>query len=244
MTGPASARNFEGKCVVVTGVGRAGQVGEVVAREFARRGAAVAIIDRDGASAEALAAGMRADGLAVAAYGCDLTDAAATAGIFAQIASANGGRIHALANVAGGFAMSGPVADSDPVVFQRQLAINLGSAYGATRASLPLLRAAGGGSIVFMAAAAILPGGKVAGMSGYAASKAGVTALMRAVAQEERAHAIRANAIAPTAIRTGANLDSMGDKFAYVERESVAGVIAFLCSEEAVNITGQVIELA
>jgi NAD(P)-dependent dehydrogenase (short-subunit alcohol dehydrogenase family) len=145
--------------------------------------------------------------------------------------------------VAGGFAMSGPVAESDPAVFQKQLAINLGSAYGATRACIPFMRAAGGG-IVFMAAAAILPGGEVAGMAGYAASKAGVTALMRAVAQEERAHGIRSNALAPTAIRTGANLDSMGDKFAYVERESVAGVIAFLCSGEAANITGQVIELA
>jgi NAD(P)-dependent dehydrogenase (short-subunit alcohol dehydrogenase family) len=81
-------------------------------------------------------------------------------------------------------------------------------------------------------------------MAGYAAAKAGVTALMRAVAQEERAHGIRANALAPTAIRTGANLESMGGTFAYVERESVAGVIAFLCSGEALNITGQVIELA
>lgn len=239
-----SAQRFDGKCAVVTGVGRAGQVGEVVAREFAQRGAAVAIIDRDGTSAELLAVGMRAEGLAVTAYACDLTDTAATAETFAQIGSAHGGCVHALANVAGGFAMSGPVAESDPDVFQRQLAINLGSAYGATRACLPLLRAARGGGIVFMAAAAILPGGKVGGMSGYAASKAGVTALMRAVAQEERAHGIRANAIAPTAIRTGVNLDSMGDKFPYVERESVAGVIAFLCSEEAVNITGQVIELA
>jgi NAD(P)-dependent dehydrogenase (short-subunit alcohol dehydrogenase family) len=238
------AQRFDGRSAVVTGVGRAGQVGEVVAKEFARRGAAVAIIDRDGAGAEVLAAALRAEGLAVSAYGCDLTDATATAGVFARIASANSGQIHALANVAGGFAMSGPVADSDPAVLQRQLAINLGSAYGATRACIPFMRAAGGGGIVFMAAAAVMPGGKVSGMSGYAASKAGVTALMRAVAQEERAHGIRANALAPTAIRTGANLDSMGDKFAYVERESVAGVIAFLCSREAVNITGQVIELA
>jgi len=243
MNAAAPAQRFDGKCAVVTGVGLAGQVGEVVAREFAARGANVAIIDRDGASAETLAAAMRADGLTVTAYGCDLTDAAATAATFTKIAAASDGKIRALANVAGGFAMSGPVGESDPAIFQRQLSINLGSAYGATRACIPFMRAEGGG-IVFMAAAAILPGGKVASMSGYAASKAGVTALMRAVAQEERANGIRSNALAPTAIRTGANLDSMGDKFAYVERESVAAVIAFLCSGEAVNITGQVIELA
>jgi NAD(P)-dependent dehydrogenase (short-subunit alcohol dehydrogenase family) len=243
MNGAAPAQRFDGKCVVVTGVGRAGQVGEVVAKEFAKRGANVSIIDRDGASAETLAAAMRAEGLAVTAYGCDLTDAAATLDAFAKIAAAHSGKIHALANVAGGFAMSGPVGESDPAIFQKQLSINLGSAYGATRACIPFMRADGGG-IVFMAAAAILPGGKVANMAGYAASKAGVSALMRAVAQEERTHGIRANALAPTAIRTGVNLDSMGDKFAYVERESVAGVIAFLCSGEATNITGQVIELA
>lgn len=244
MNAPSLVTPFDGKAAVVTGVGRAGQVGEAVAREFSRRGATVAIIDRDGAAAETLAAAMRADGLAVTAYGCDLTDAAATADVMRRFAALTAGRIHALANVAGGFAMSGPVAESDPAVFQRQLMINLGSAYGATRASLPFLRAAGGAAIVYMAAAAVLPGGKVAGMSGYAASKAGVTALMRAVAQEEHANGVRANALAPTAIRTGANLDSMGDKFPYVEREAVAGVIAFLCSGEAANITGQVIELA
>jgi NAD(P)-dependent dehydrogenase (short-subunit alcohol dehydrogenase family) len=243
MNDPAPANRFDGKSVVVTGVGRAGQVGEVVARVFAQRGASVAIIDRDGAGAESLAAAMRAERLAVDAYGCDLTDAVATTSVFARISSGSGGRIDALANVAGGFAASGPVADSDPAVFRRQLAINLESAYGATRACIPLMRASGG-AIVFMSAAAVLPRGKVAGMAGYAASKAGVLALMRAVAQEERANGIRANALAPTAIRTGSNLDAMGTGFAYVERESVAEVIAFLCSREAANITGQVIELA
>lgn len=243
MSGLAPAHRLDGRSAVVTGVGRAGQVGEVVAREFARRGAAVSIIDRDGASAESLAAGMRDEGLAVVAYGCDLTDTAAAAAVFARISGTRGGAIHALANVAGGFAMSGPVGESDPAVFERQLAINLGSAYGATRACVPYMRA-NGGSIVFMAAAAVLPGGKVAGMSGYAAAKAGVVALMRAVAQEEHSRGIRANALAPTAIRTDANLSSMGDKHFFVERESVAAVVAFLCSDEAVNITGQVIELA
>jgi NAD(P)-dependent dehydrogenase (short-subunit alcohol dehydrogenase family) len=243
MNDPAPANRFDGKSVVVTGVGRAGQVGEVVARVFAQRGAAVAIIDRDGAGAESLAAAMRAEGLVVDAYGCDLTDAAATASAFTRISSNAGGRVDVLANVAGGFAPSGSVADSDPAVFRRQLAINLESAYGATRACIPLMRGSGG-AIVFMSAAAVLPRGKVAGMAGYAASKAGVLALMRAVAQEERVNGIRANALAPTAIRTGANIDSMGAGVAYVERESVAEVIAFLSSREAANITGQVIELA
>lgn len=239
---PLSAR-FDGQVAVVTGVGRAGQVGEIVAREFARRGATVAVIDVNGAQAEERASALRDAGFSVDAYGCDLTDASATVDVARRIAERGGGRIHALANVAGGFALSGPLADSDPAVFQRQLAINLGSAYGATRACLPYLRAARG-SVVFVAAAAVLPGGQVANMSAYAAAKAGVVALMRAVAQEERQNGVRANAIAPTAIRTRANLDTMGDKFPYVEREAIASMIAFLSSGAAANVSGQVIELS
>ena len=234
---------FDGRTVVVTGAGRAGQVGEAVAREFGRRGASVQIIDRDAARAENLAAAMRAEGLAVEGYGCDLTDSDATGALARRISDSRDGRVHALANVAGGFAMSGPVAESAPATLTQQLAINLGSAFGATRAFLPLLRPARG-AIVFMAAAAILPGGKVAGLSAYAAAKAGVAALMRAVAQEERVSGVRANALAPTAIRTAANLESMGEKFPYVEREAVAAMIAFLCSDVAANVNGQVIELA
>jgi NAD(P)-dependent dehydrogenase (short-subunit alcohol dehydrogenase family) len=239
---PAVSR-FDGQVVVVTGVGRAGQVGEVVAREFARLGAVVAVIDRTATRAEERAAALRAEGLLVTAHGCDLTDVTATAEVARRIAEPRGGRIHALANVAGGFAMSGPVVDSDPAVLQRQLGVNVGSAYGATRACLPYLRAARG-AVVFVAAAAVLPGRRVANMSAYAVAKAGVLALMQAVAQEERAHGVRANAIAPTAIRTRANLDSMGDKFPYVEREAAAAMIAFLASSAAANVSGQVIELS
>jgi NAD(P)-dependent dehydrogenase (short-subunit alcohol dehydrogenase family) len=243
MSGDGLGSGVDPFIAVVTGVGRPGQVGEAVAREFGRRGATVAVIDRSEALAEERAASMRADGLAVSAYGCDLADADATAIVARRIAAANGGRIHALANLAGGFAMSGAVAESDPAGLQKQLSINLGSAYGATRAFLPFLRTAKG-AIVFMAAAAVLPGGKLAGMSAYAVSKAAVVTLMRCVAQEERAHGVRANALAPTAIRTSTNLASMGDKFPYVEREAVAAMVAFLCSSGAANINGQVIELA
>ncbi len=243
MSRDQAVSRFDGQVAVVTGVGRGGQVGEVVAREFGRLGAAVAVIDVNAAQAEERAAALRSEGLAVDAYGCDLTDPAATADVARRIAEPSGGRIHALANVAGGFAMSGPVAESDPAMLQRQFAINVGSAYGATRAFLPYLRTARG-AVVFVAASAVLPGGHVANMSAYAVAKAGVVALMRAVAQEERENGVRANAIAPTAIRTRANLDSMGDKFPYVEREVVAAMIAFLASGAAANVSGQVIELS
>jgi NAD(P)-dependent dehydrogenase (short-subunit alcohol dehydrogenase family) len=239
----ALAPRFDGQRVVVTGVGRAGQVGEAVAREFAQRGAAVAIIDRTGALAEARAVALRAEGFDVMAFGGDLNDATATTELFRRIAELSHGKIHALANIAGGFGVSGPLGESDPAMFQRQLAINLGSAYGATRAAMPFLRAARG-SIVFMASAAVLPGGSSAGISAYAAAKAGVLAIMHAVAQEESANGVRANALAPTSIRTAANMDAMGDGVKYVERETVAAMIAFLCSPAAVNITGQVIALA
>jgi NAD(P)-dependent dehydrogenase (short-subunit alcohol dehydrogenase family) len=80
-------------------------------------------------------------------------------------------------------------------------------------------------------------------MAAYAAAKSGVLALMRAVAEEERATGVRANALAPTAIRTAANLDSMGENVRYVEREEVADAVLFLCSDGASAISGQVIRL-
>ena len=67
---------------------------------------------------------------------------------------------------------------------------------------------------------------------------------MRTVALDEKAHGVRANAVAPTAIRTATNLADMGDKSFYVERESVADAVAFLVSPAARNVSGQVITLA
>jgi len=233
---------FENRTVVLTGVGREGQVGEVVARAFAARGATLALIDRDGAEVERRAAAIVASGGRARAYRCDLTDEGQVGEVAAAVATAHGGRVDALVNVAGGFAMSGPVAESDVAVLHRQLAINLTTAYLATRAFVPLLRPARG-SIVYFASAAVLPGAAGARMSAYAAAKAGVLALMLAVAEEEREAGVRANALAPTAIRTGDNLQAMGESVRYVEREAVAEAVMFLCSEGARSVTGQSIKL-
>jgi NAD(P)-dependent dehydrogenase (short-subunit alcohol dehydrogenase family) len=239
----ADSPRFDNRVVVLTGVGRRGQVGEAVATAFAAAGATLILVDRDAQQVSERAAeigGAVAAGR-VHARACDLTDAAAVVTLAREVAAAHGGRVHALVNMAGGFALSGPVADSDPAMLQKQIAINCTTAYHACRAFIPSLR--GGGSIVFFSSAAAMPGAKGAGLSAYAASKAGVLAVMRAVAEEERANGIRANALAPTAIRTGDNLRDMGDGVRYVEREEVAAAVLYLCSDVARSVSGQVVQL-
>lgn len=235
-------QQFAGKLVVITGVGRAGQVGEMLAQRFAQSGAMVALLDRDEAAVKEREADLQRSGHKVIACVADLTNPDSVASAVAECT--DGGRIGVtgLVAAAGGFAMSGPVAESEFAAWQRQLQISLVTAYLATRAFLPTLRIARG-SIVYFGAAAVLPGGKTANMSGYAVAKAGVLALMQAVAQEERANGVRANAIAPTSIRTAANVGAMGADQAYVERESVADVVQWLCSDASRDVTGQTIRL-
>lgn len=232
---------FSGKTVVITGVGRAGQVGEAVAAAFGAEGARLALLDVQGDEARARAATLQGDGIDAFAIPCDLTDATATRAAAAHVAQAFA-HVDALVCVAGGFAMSGDLAEADPEVFHRQLSINLVTAWMATRAFLPLVRVRRG-AITYFTSAAALPGGRSAGMSAYVAAKAGVLSLMQTVAQEEQAHGVRANAIAPTAIRTAANVAAMGDDFAYVEREEVARTVLWLSGDEGRRITGQVLRL-
>jgi len=237
-----SSLPLDGKVAVLTGVSRRGQAGEVVARALAQRGVAVVLIDRTGVEAEARAAEIRAEGLRAVAMRADLTDVAQLDEV-ARAVSREFGGVDALVNIAGGFSMSGKVGDSDPHAWSRQLDIGLMTAYLTTRAFLPLVRVRRG-AIVFFAAAAAVAGGRVAEMSAYAVSKAGVIMLMRAVAQEERDSGVRANALAPTVIRTASNIESLGPTARYVEREEVADAVHFLCfSEAARSITGQVVQL-
>ena len=231
-----------GRSVVLTGVGREGQVGEVVARAFAERGARVFVVDRMEDEARARSEALVAAGLRSAALAADLSDPAAVDALVARVRDATGGRVHALVHLAGGFAASGPVADSDPVAWTRQFAINLTTAYLTARGFLPLLRATKG-AMVFFGSEAALPGARVAGIGAYAAAKTGVLTLAQAIAQEERDNGVRANAVAPTSIRTAANVADMGPDAAYVTREAVAEVVVWLCSDAARAVTGQVVRV-
>lgn len=227
---------------MLTGVGAEGQVGEVVAQAFAEQGSLVLLVDRTAEQAERRAQAIVARGHLARGYGCDLTDPAGVAALAEEVRRGHGDSLDALVHMAGGFAMSGPVAESAIEVWNRQIAINLTTAYLTTRAFLPLLRA-GRGSIVLFASEIALPGMTGANRSAYSVAKSGVVALMRSIAAEERKNGVRANAVAPIAIRTAANLTSMGADAQYIEREQVASAVTFLCSKAASAITGELVPL-
>jgi NAD(P)-dependent dehydrogenase (short-subunit alcohol dehydrogenase family) len=234
---------FSGSTVLLTGVGGEGQVGEAVAAAFADLGASLALVDRTAAKVEARATALQRSGKSARGYACDLTDPKSIAALVETVRANHGPQLHALVHMAGGFAMSGPVAESTIEVWNRQLSINLTTAFLTTRAFLPSIRLARG-AIVLFASQAALPGSTGANMSAYTVAKNGVATLMRAIAAEERANGVRANAVAPTSIRTAANLTSMGPDARYVEREQVAAVVTFLCSPAASAVTGALVPLS
>lgn len=235
--------SFRGSRVLVTGVGRAGQVGDAIARAFADADAAVLLVGHDLATVQARADEMRSTGRDAAAYSCDLADAHAVEELARRVTSDHAGGLAALVNVAGGFEVTGSVAASDPARFARQIEINLTTAYLSTRAFLPAVRQARG-AIVYFASEAALAGGAVGGLAAYAAAKSAVVALMRSVASDEASHGVRANAVAPGAIRTAANVQVMGEGARYVEIRDVSAAVLYLSSEGARAITGQVIRLS
>jgi NAD(P)-dependent dehydrogenase (short-subunit alcohol dehydrogenase family) len=237
-----AADDLKGSAVVITGVGRPGQVGEVVAAAFARQGATLLLIDRDAEAANQRAASLRTSGATAHGLSGDLTDPIATSSVADRIATLAPNGLAAVVHMAGGYIDGAAVSETDPASWNRLFAINLTTAFVSTRAFVPLVRKARG-AMVYFASAAALPGASVANMAAYAAAKGGVITLMRAVAAEERNNGVRANALAPQAIRTDANLSSMGEDHRYVERETVAAWVLWLCSRVAGPVTGQVIRL-
>jgi NAD(P)-dependent dehydrogenase (short-subunit alcohol dehydrogenase family) len=231
---------FEGRNVVITGVGRPGQVGEAVARAFAERGARLLLVDRQAAQSQARADALSVDGHPALAFAADLTDPGAVARLATEVRDASGGNVHALIHLVGGFSMSGPVADSDPAEWTRLFTTNGTTTYLVARAFIPMLRVTRG-SLVCFASEAALPGASAAGRAAYAAAKGAVVTLVHAIAREEREHGVRANAVAPATIRTADNVAALGENTAMVSREAVADAVCWLASEAARGVTGQLV---
>ena len=200
------------------------------------------LVDRDNAAVNERAADIARQGSNAHPFSCDLTNPDETGEVAAKVSDLAPSGVAAVVHMAGGYVDGAPVGETDPTSWHKLFAINLTTAFVATRAFLPLVRRARG-SMVYFASAAALPGASVTKMAAYAAAKGGVVTLMRAVAAEERANGVRSNALAPQAIRTESNRASMGEDQRYVERETIAAWVLWLCSIASGPISGQVIRL-
>ena len=140
--------------------------------------------------------------------------------------------LHAVVNLAGGFAAGERVAETPLERFEASLRLNLRTTYNVCHAAIPVL--ADDGAIVCTSSATARD--PFAGSAGYAASKAGVTALARAIAKE----GVRCNVVVPSLIDTPANRESMPETSwgRLVPPERIAEVVLWLCSPESAAVNG------
>lgn len=184
--------DFSGKVVLITGGSRG--LGKAMSKGFAARGARVVIASRKLDQCEAVAEEIRAGGgeaLAVAAHTGVMADLDA---LIATVLE-TWGRVDILINNAGINPGMGPLADLDPAVFDKMFDVNLkGPWYLASRLAASM-GATGGGSIINVISVGSLR--PAAYMGFYAATKAGLEAMTRTMAQEWAPMNIRVNALAP-----------------------------------------------
>jgi NAD(P)-dependent dehydrogenase (short-subunit alcohol dehydrogenase family) len=152
-----------------------------------------------------------------------------------------GDSLRAVVNLVGGFSEGGRVHETPIEEFERQFQLNLRPTYLVTQAALPRLVEAGEGSIVCVGTRAALR--PFPGAAGYIASKRAVLAFCDAVAVEYKNDGVRCNAILPSVIDTPGNRTSMPDAdfSKWVSGEEIAGVIAWLCSEDSKPTSGAAI---
>ena len=239
---------LEGKVALITGAARG--IGKSIALKFASEGADIAFTDlRRDENMEATEKEIEALGVKAKGYSSDASNYAQTEEVVAQVKE-DFGHIDILVNNAGitkdGLMMRMTEAQWDMVIN-----VNLKSAFNFIHAVLPIMMRQRSGSIINMASVVGVHGN--AGQSNYAASKAGLIALAKSIAQEVGSRGIRANAIAPGFIETAMTAalpeDVRKEWAAKIplrragQVEDIANVATFLASDMSSYVSGQVIEV-
>jgi 3-oxoacyl-[acyl-carrier protein] reductase len=240
--------SLAGKTAVVTGASRG--IGRAIAEELARRGAKVVVnYAKDEAGAQAAVEAIKAAGGEACARQADVSDHKAAEGLI-KAAIETYGSVDILINNAGTtrdmVIMMMPEADWDIVI-----QTNLKSAFNCSKAAVKgMLRKRAGRIINITSVSGIAGNG---GQTNYSASKAGLIGLTRALAREVGARSITVNAVAPGFVPTALTNDLPAElKDASLKQiplgrwgtvEDVAHAVAFLASDEAGYITGQVLSV-
>jgi len=234
----------------------------VVAEAFLERGAIVYVCDVDPAAlkeAESTAGESEPDRGAAHWIQADVSSYEDVQRFFARIEKEQG-RLDVLVNNAGIAGPTAPAEAIDPADWDRTISVNLSGQFYCAREAIPLLKAAGGGSIVNMSSNAAFSGFPL--RAPYAASKWAVIGLTKTLAMELGVHKIRVNAICPGSV-SGERIDGVIERDAaergmtpgqirdvyqrqssmrlFVSATDVANTILFLASDEGGVISGQVI---
>lgn len=242
-----NAKILAGRVALITGAGRG--IGRAIAEVFAGAGAAVFITARTEAELRDCARAIENAGGKVAWHCADLGVAGSCDALVEHVVDTFGG-LDVLVHNAGIFPMQ-PIEAMTDADWNQVMDVNLGSAFRLTRASIPRLRARGGGRLLFTSS---VTGNRTAvqGCSHYAASKAGINGFIRNAAFELASDNITVNGVEPGLVLTpGAagivkkELRDMMAEYVPLKRwgkpEEVAGAMLYLASEAAAYVTGQTI---
>jgi len=227
--------NFKNQSIIVTGA--AGNLGRAVAGVFAAAGANLVLIDLNDDALKSVAT-KGAGGVLL--QRADLGDPASIAAAV-DAAIKRFGRIDALTNLAGGFAMGDKAHELSADAWNHMMELNAGTVLRMCHAVVPHMLKAGSGRIVNIGAYSALSG--KAEMGAYVASKSAVIRLTETMAAELRGQGINVNCVLPSIIDTPQNRASMpkADPKKWVAPEALADVLLFLCSPAARAIHGAAI---